>query len=124
MILDADIKTQLSQYLQLMENDILLKVSAGDDVSKDMLALVDELATMSSKITVEKVELERTPSFSVNRPGEDTGVVFAGIPLGHEFTSLVLALLQVSGRAPKVEQKLIDQIKTFKANIILNLISA
>ncbi|MZE29201.1 alkyl hydroperoxide reductase subunit F [Bacillus anthracis] len=115
MILDADIKTQLSQYLQLMENDILLKVSAGnDDVSKDMLALVDELATMSSKITVEKVELERTPSFSVNRPGEDSGVVFAGIPLGHEFTSLVLALLQVSGRAPKVEQKLIDQIKNIQ----------
>ncbi|PGN47821.1 alkyl hydroperoxide reductase subunit F [Bacillus cereus] len=115
MILDADIKTQLSQYLQLMENDILLKVSAGDDnVSKDMLALVDELATMPSKITVEKVELERTPSFSVNRPGEDTGVVFAGIPLGHEFTSLVLALLQVSGRAPKVEQKLIDQIKNIQ----------
>ncbi|MBG9749759.1 alkyl hydroperoxide reductase subunit F [Bacillus thuringiensis] len=115
MILDADIKTQLSQYLQLMENDILLKVSAGDDnVSKDMLALVDELATMSSKITVEKVELERTPSFSVNRPGEDTGVVFAGIPLGHEFTSLVLALLQVSGRAPKIEQKLIDQIKNIQ----------
>ncbi|MDA2597918.1 alkyl hydroperoxide reductase subunit F [Bacillus cereus group sp. Bc061] len=115
MILDADIKTQLSQYLQLMENDILLKVSAGDDdVSKDMLALVEELATMSSKITVEKVELERTPSFSVNRPGEDTGVVFAGIPLGHEFTSLVLALLQVSGRAPKVEQKLIDQIKNIQ----------
>ncbi|HDX9611153.1 TPA: alkyl hydroperoxide reductase subunit F [Bacillus toyonensis] len=115
MILDADIKTQLSQYLQLMENDILLKVSAGDDnVSKDMLSLVDELATMSSKITVEKVELERTPSFSVNRPGEDTGIVFAGIPLGHEFTSLVLALLQVSGRAPKVEQKLIDQIKNIQ----------
>ncbi|MGH0950446.1 alkyl hydroperoxide reductase subunit F [Bacillus mycoides] len=115
MILDADIKTQLSQYLQLMENDILLKVSAGDDnVSKDMLSLVDELATMSSKITVEKVELERTPSFSINRPGEETGVVFAGIPLGHEFTSLVLALLQVSGRAPKVEQKLIDQIKNIQ----------
>ncbi|PEL48533.1 alkyl hydroperoxide reductase subunit F [Bacillus toyonensis] len=115
MILDADIKTQLSQYLQLMENDILLKVSSGDDnVSKDMLSLVDELATMSSKITVEKVELERTPSFSVNRPDEDTGVVFAGIPLGHEFTSLVLALLQVSGRAPKVEKKLIDQIKNIQ----------
>ncbi|PEY42338.1 alkyl hydroperoxide reductase subunit F [Bacillus cereus] len=115
MILDADIKTQLAQYLQLMENDILLKVSAGsDDVSKDMLALVDELATMSSKITVEKVELERTPSFSVNRIGEDTGVTFAGIPLGHEFTSLVLALLQVSGRAPKVEQKVIDQIKNIQ----------
>ncbi len=55
MILDAEIKAQLAQYLQLMENDIVLKVSAGDDeVSRDMLALVDELATMSSKIKVEK----------------------------------------------------------------------
>lgn len=112
MALDAEIKAQLAQYLQLMENDIVLKVSAGDDpVSRDMLALVDELATMSSKIKVEKTTLERTPSFSVNRVGEDTGVVFAGVPLGHEFTSLVLALLQVSGRPPKVDQAVIDQIK-------------
>jgi alkyl hydroperoxide reductase subunit F len=103
MVLDAEIKAQLNQYLQLMEGDVLLKVSAGSDtVSTDMLALVDELASMSSRITVEKTSLPRTPSFSVNRVGEDTGVTFAGIPLGHEFTSLVLALLQVSGRAPKV----------------------
>ncbi|EMI11358.1 MAG: NADH dehydrogenase [Anoxybacillus sp.] len=115
MILDAEIKAQLAQYLQLMENDIVLKVSAGDDeVSRDMLALVDELATMSSKIKVEKTTLERTPSFSVNRIGEETGVVFAGVPLGHEFTSLVLALLQVSGRPPKVDQAVIEQIKNLK----------
>lgn len=112
MILDADIKEQLRQYLQLMENEVLLKVSAGnDDISKDMLALMDELTAMSSKVKVEKTTLERTPSFSVNRMGEDTGISFAGIPLGHEFTSFVLALLQVSGRAPKVEQNLIDQVK-------------
>ncbi|WP_338787924.1 alkyl hydroperoxide reductase subunit F [Metabacillus sp. FJAT-53654] len=115
MILDADIKAQLAQYLELMEGNVLLKVSAGsDDVSRDMLALVDELATMSSKIKVENSELPKTPSFSVNRIGEDTGVTFAGIPLGHEFTSLVLALLQVSGRAPKVEQNVINQIKSIK----------
>ncbi|WHX40600.1 alkyl hydroperoxide reductase subunit F [Mesobacillus sp. AQ2] len=115
MLLDAEIKAQLAQYLQMMEGDVLLKVSAGsDDVSRDMLALVDELATMSSHIKVEHAELNRTPSFSVNRVGEDTGVTFAGIPLGHEFTSLVLALLQVSGRAPKVDQKVIDQIKAIK----------
>jgi len=115
MILEAEIKAQLAQYLQLMEGDVLLKVSAGtDEVSRDMLALVDELATMSSNIKIEKAELQRTPSFSVNRIGEDTGVVFAGIPLGHEFTSLVLALLQVSGRAPKVDQKVIDQVKAIK----------
>lgn len=115
MLLDAEIKAQLAQYLQLMEGDVLLKVSAGsDEVSRDMLALVDELATMSTRIKVEHAELDRTPSFSVNRIGEDTGVTFAGIPLGHEFTSLVLALLQVSGRAPKVDQKVIDQIKNIK----------
>ena len=112
MLLDADIKAQLAQYLQMMEGDILLKVSAGSDkVSSDMLALADELSNMSSHIKVERTELQRTPSFSVNRPGEDTGITFAGIPLGHEFTSLVLALLQVSGRAPKVDQKVIDQVK-------------
>ena len=115
MILDADIKTQLGQYLQLMEGDVLLKVSTGSDpVSADMLALVDELAGMSPSIKVEHTSLPRTPSFSVNRIGEDTGITFAGIPLGHEFTSLVLALLQVSGRAPKVDDSVITQIKSLK----------
>ena len=75
---------------------------------------MDELASMSSRIKVEKTELERTPSFSVNRIGEDTGITFAGIPLGHEFTSLVLALLQVSGRAPKVDRKVIEQVKNIE----------
>ncbi|MBU5670460.1 alkyl hydroperoxide reductase subunit F [Paenibacillus brevis] len=115
MKLDAEIKQQLEQYLQLMEGDILLKVSAQTDtVSRDMLDLVEELSSMSNRIKVEHTTLSRTPSFSVNRPGEDTGVVFAGVPLGHEFTSLVLALLQTSGRPPKVEQSVIDQIKSIK----------
>ncbi|WP_420542315.1 alkyl hydroperoxide reductase subunit F [Sporosarcina ureae] len=96
----------------MMENDVLLKVSTGSDqVSNDMNGLMNELEMMSPHIKVERTELERTPSFSINRIGEDTGITFAGVPLGHEFTSLVLALLQVSGRAPKVDQKLMDQIK-------------
>ncbi|STO13168.1 NADH dehydrogenase [[Flavobacterium] thermophilum] len=115
MLLDADIKAQLAQYLQLLENDIVLTVSAGDDnVSRDMLALIDELTAMSSKIKVEKAKLERTPSFSVNRVGENTGITFAGVPLGHEFTSLVLALLQVSGRPPKVSQDVVDRIQQIR----------
>ena len=114
-MLEADIKQQLDQYLQLMEGDVVLRVSAGDDaVSKEMLDLVNELASMSSRISVENVTLERTPSFSVSRPSEETGIVFAGIPLGHEFTSLVLALLQVSGRAPKVDADAIKQIQNIQ----------
>lgn len=115
MVLDGEIKAQLNQYLQLMEGDVLIKISAASDaVSTDMLALMDEIVGMSSRIKVERSELPRTPSFSVNRIGEDTGITFAGIPLGHEFTSFVLALLQVSGRAPKVEQSVIDQIKNIR----------
>ncbi|AJQ26566.1 alkyl hydroperoxide reductase subunit F [Pelosinus fermentans] len=115
MLLDQDIKEQLSQYLLLMEGDVLIKVSAGSDtISSDMIALVDEIASMSPMIAIEKTKLPRTPSFSIHRAGEDSGITFAGIPLGHEFNSLVLALLQVSGRAPKVEQKIIDQIKGIK----------
>ncbi|REK55345.1 MAG: alkyl hydroperoxide reductase subunit F [Thermobacillus sp.] len=115
MKLDADIREQLQQYLQLLEGDVVIKVSAGSDsVSRDMLDLLDELTGMSSRITVERAELARTPSFSVNRPGEDTGIVFAGVPLGHEFTSLVLALLQVSGRPPKVDDEVIERIKSIK----------
>src|SRR5690606_19239731 len=92
-----------------------IKFSGGDDeVSRDMGAFLDEIASLTPNIEIEKTELERTPSFSVNRPGEDTGITFAGIPLGHEFTSLVLAILQVSGRPPKVDQPLIDQIKALK----------
>ncbi|MED3716616.1 alkyl hydroperoxide reductase subunit F [Geobacillus thermodenitrificans] len=114
-MLDADIKAQLAQYLQLLENDIVLTVSAGDDnVSRDMLALIDELTAMSPKIKVEKATLERTPSFSVSRVGENTGVTFAGVPLGHEFTSLVLALLQVSGRPPKVSEDVVRRIQQIR----------
>lgn len=112
MILDPDMKAQLAQYLEMMEGEVVLKLSTGSDKeSSDMIKLADELSEMSSKIIVEHTVLDRTPSFSVNRPNEDTGIVFAGVPLGHEFTSLVLALLQVSGRPPRMDEDLAKQIK-------------
>lgn len=116
-MLETAIKQQLDQYLQLMEGDVVLRVSAGEDnVSREMLELVNELASMSPRISVERTTLDRTPSFSVDRPTEATGIVFAGIPLGHEFTSLVLALLQVSGRAPKVDAAVAEQIQQIKGS--------
>ncbi len=115
MMLDADIKKQLAEYLQLLENDVLIKISTGSDsISNDMMALMEELTALSPRIKTEQVKLPRTPSFTINRMEEDFGITFAGIPLGHEFTSLVLALLQVSGRAPKVDGKLIEQVKGIK----------
>lgn len=118
MLLDTEIKNQLAEYLKLLEGDILIKVSSGaDSVSKDMTSLVEELAAMSPKIKVEESELPRTPSFSINRPNQDMGITFAGVPLGHEFTSLILALLQVSGRPPKIEEQVSKQIKDIKEEL-------
>ncbi|WP_340296991.1 alkyl hydroperoxide reductase subunit F [Staphylococcus coagulans] len=114
-MLNQELKQQLSQLLDLMEGDVVLKASTGsDENSQKVESLVNEVAEMSSRITVENADLKRTPSFSINRPGEDTGITFAGVPLGHEFNSFVLALLQVSGRAPKEEQSVIDQIKSIE----------
>lgn len=115
-MLDNQIKAQLQQYLTMLEGDLLIKVSVADDkTSQDMLNLVEELEKMSPRITVQHALLERTPSFSVNKAGaEESGIVFAGLPLGHEFTSLVLALLQVSGRAPKVDAAVVKRIQAIK----------
>ena len=112
MILDGDIKNQLDEYLKLMEGEVLIKLSLGSDsVSKEMTQLVEELAAMSPKIKVEEAKLERTPSFSISSVNGDREVTFAGIPLGHEFTSLVLAILQVSGREPKVDENVKNRVK-------------
>jgi len=118
MALDNQITAQLKQYLTMLESDLVISVSVGEDkTSQDMLELVTELANISSRITVNRVQLERTPSFSIDKAGEKSGVTFAGLPLGHEFTSLVLALLQVSGRAPKVDEAVVKRIKAINQPI-------
>ncbi len=110
MALDNQIRAQLSQYLDLLEGPVTITVSAGADVTgRDMLAMVEEIASMTDLITVTRAQLPRTPSFRV---GEH--VTFAGIPTGHEFTSLILALLQVSGRRPKVEESVLGQVKSLR----------
>ena len=109
MALDTQIKQQLAQYLALMEGPVTIKSSTGNN--QEMAELLQELASMSPQIRVENAELGRTPSFQVG-----DRVTFAGVPMGHEFTSLVMALLQVSGRRPKVDDRVIDQIKALRGD--------
>lgn len=111
-MLDNETRAQLKQYLELMETDIIFSASlAEDDNSKKVVEFLNEVLELSDKITLEKVSLERTPSFEINPADGKSGIAFAGLPMGHEFTSFILALLQVSGRPPKVELPIIDKIK-------------
>jgi NADH-dependent peroxiredoxin subunit F len=113
-MLDANMKAQLAAYLERMTQPVEIVASLDDTpASADMRALLKDIADSSARITVSETRggPQRTPSFQINRPGENTGPRFAGLPMGHEFTSLVLALLQVGGYPPKVEQALLEQIR-------------
>lgn len=115
MILDDNLKAQLKQYLNLLESELTLKVSTSSDIaSLELTELINELLFASEKIKAEYVTLPRTPSFGISRPGEEARITFAGAPLGHEFSSLVLALLQASGRPPKEDPGILEQIRNLK----------
>jgi alkyl hydroperoxide reductase subunit F len=114
-MLDANIKQQLKQLLEKLVNPVELSISADDSqTSANMRSLLQEISELHPAITVVARPHARTPSFGVARAGEAARVRFAGIPLGHEFTSLVLALLQVSGYPPKVKPETLDAIRGLK----------
>ncbi len=116
-MLDTNLKTQLKGYLERLVRPVEIIAYAGDDAkSLELLQLLEQIREQSDKITVKRGDVEgaRIPSFALTSPGENIHLIFAGLPLGHEFTSLVLALLQVGGYPPKVEQVLIDQIRGVK----------
>jgi alkyl hydroperoxide reductase subunit F len=116
-MLDATLKQQLQTYLERVTQPIEITVSLDDsDASREMLALLQDVASLSSLITLEQRtdDAERKPSFALNREGERMSIRFAGIPMSHEFTSLVLALLQVGGYPPKVDAATIEQIRSLK----------
>ena len=94
-MLDTNIEAQLEQYIALLENPIeLVMAPDASNASLEMRDLLQQIAALSDKISFrEDDSQQRAPSFSVARPGEAPRIRFAGIPLGHEFTSLVLALL-------------------------------
>lgn len=113
-MLDNETKEQLQQYLALLESEIVFSASLDEsDDSKKVQEFLTEVAEMDTKITIEGKSLTRTPSFEINRKdAEASGIIFAGLPMGHEFTSFILALLQVGGRAPKIDDNVAQQIKS------------
>ncbi|MDE2279262.1 MAG: alkyl hydroperoxide reductase subunit F, partial [Xanthomonadaceae bacterium] len=112
-MLDEAIKTQLKGYLEKLTQPIELVAALDDGAkSRELGELLAEIAAMSEKITLRRDDSEpRKPSFAINRVGTDVGVRFAGIPMGHEFTSLVLALLQVGGHQSKAAAETIEQVR-------------
>jgi alkyl hydroperoxide reductase subunit F len=112
-MLDAALKGQLKAYLENLRQPIALVASLGEgDASAQMQALLEDVAGASDKVTLDLAGADaRKPSFAIARGADDADVRFAGLPLGHEFTSLVLALLHVGGHPPKVDAEVADRIR-------------
>jgi len=115
-MLDSNLKTQLKAYLEKVTQPFEIVASLDDgEKSQEMLSLLQDIASLSDKITLKTDGQDaRKPSFSLNRIGGDIGLRFAGLPMGHEFTSLVLALLQVGGHPSKTAPEVIEQIKNIE----------
>ncbi|UNG17686.1 alkyl hydroperoxide reductase subunit F [Stutzerimonas zhaodongensis] len=112
-MLDSNLKAQLKTYLEKVTQPFEIVASLDDGAkSQEMLAMLEDITSLSDKITLRTDGNDvRKPSFALNRIGGNISLRFAGIPMGHEFTSLVLALLQVGGHPSKTAPEVIEQIK-------------
>lgn len=116
-MLDHDLKSQLKGYLERLQRPVAIIASVDDGAkSRELLELLEDIRAQSDKVSVEvrRDDGERTPSFALSSPGHDIRLRFAGLPMGHEFTSLVLALLQVGGHPSKAAPALLDQVRALE----------
>ncbi|WP_425307382.1 alkyl hydroperoxide reductase subunit F [Ammonicoccus fulvus] len=116
-MLDKDLLDQLKTLIDDRVTEQVVLASSLDDrpKAKDMKEMLDEVAALSDKITHEvRNDDERKPSFAIERVGSDISVRFAGLPMGHEFNSFLLALLQVGGNPVKEEEALLDAVKNIE----------
>ena len=117
MALDITIRNQIQDYMARLVSPIKLLANVDESASsQEMLGMLEEVTSLSEKITLNKETdvSKRIPSFEVNREIDATGITFAGIPSGHEFTSFVLALLQAGGHPLKLDAEKIEQIKNIQ----------
>jgi alkyl hydroperoxide reductase subunit F len=119
-MLDNNLKTQLKAYLERLHEPVEIVASLDERVAAtEMRALLADIDGLSELVSVRyDGNDERRPSFRIARAGTDMGVHFAAVPMGHEFTSLVLALLQAGGHPPKVEAEQIEQIRGLDTDLV------
>ncbi|HRN62931.1 MAG TPA: alkyl hydroperoxide reductase subunit F, partial [Luteimonas sp.] len=120
-MLDNDLKAQLKAYLERLQRPVAIVASVDDGAkSAEMLELLEDIRSQSSMISVEvrRDDAERKPSFALTSPGHDIALRFAGLPMGHEFTSLVLALLQVGGHPSKATAELLEQVRNLDGEFL------
>ena len=119
-MLDTNLKAQLKGYLERISQPVEIIASLDEgDKSREMLELLNDIESVSELVKVDsrRDDTQMKPSFSLRRPGAEPHVRFAGLPMGHEFTSLVLALLQAGGYPPKADAAVMEQIRSLEGEL-------
>ena len=119
-MLDANLKSQLQGYLARISQPVEIIASVdGGDKSREMIGLLNDIESVCALVRIDAhgEEAQMRPSFALRRPGAAPHVRFAGVPMGHEFTSLVLALLQAGGHPPKIDAGMIEQISALHGDL-------
>lgn len=119
-MLDANLAAQLRTHLEKVVHPVVLAASLDDgEKSRELAELLEEVAGLSPQLTYEvRNDDDRRPSFAIERTGTEVSVRFAAIPMGHEFTSFVLALLQVGGHPPVASDEVLDQIRSLEGDYL------
>ncbi len=113
-MLSKDILDALKGYTEQMDKPVTLVLQTGDHEKRaELVDFLSQFTSISDKLILEQRDTANTSdalrspiSFSLEAAGEPTGIVFSGIPGGHEFNSLVLAVLQASGTALKLDDNI------------------
>ena len=110
-MLDQNLKNQLAQYLDMLKTEVTIGLSVtNDEKSNKVRGFVEDVASLSDKINVVEKNLAHTPAFELIGEKDHGQIIFAGVPLGHEFSSFALALLQVGGIEPKIDESTKNRI--------------
>jgi alkyl hydroperoxide reductase subunit F len=119
-MLEDNLKAQLKGYLERLTKPVEIIASVDEnDKSREMIELLNDIVSLSPLVTLDPArdETEVKPSFALRRPGRAPHVRFAGLPMGHEFTSLVLALLQAGGHPSKAAPAVLEQIRALDGDL-------
>ncbi len=126
-MLDQNLKTQLAQYLDMLKTEVTIGLSVtNDEKSNKVRGFVEDVASLSDKINIVEKDLTYTPAFELKGEKDHGQIIFAGVPLGHEFSSFALALLQVGGIEPRIDEgtkkriKAIDDVQNLETIVSLS----
>ncbi|WP_296114410.1 alkyl hydroperoxide reductase subunit F [uncultured Anaerococcus sp.] len=123
-MLDKNLKTQLAQYFDLLQTEVTIGLSVhNDENSKKIREFVEEVAELSDKVSLVEKDLPYTPSFEIKGAFDHGQIIFAGLPLGHEFASFALAMLQAGGVSPKVDESTKSRIEALEGSDFETIVS-